>query len=270
MGTLFLVATPIGNLEDITLRAIRTLREASLIAAEDTRVARKLLGHYDIQTPVSSFHDDSPASRAGEIIDALAGGDVAVISDAGMPGISDPGSRLVLLAVESGYPVIPIPGPSSVSAAAAISGLADHGYVFAGFLPRKEGERRDRLRTLARTGLPIVLFEAPSRVRPLLELIGDLFPDAEIVAGREITKLHEEWLRGIRDDILAGLTERGEFTLVIQPNFAPEAVADLDLDRLLRDAFDSGATLRDAVDQTIAATGLPRRVVYQRALEVRG
>ncbi|CAN5557893.1 16S rRNA (cytidine(1402)-2'-O)-methyltransferase [soil metagenome] len=269
MGALYLVATPIGNLEDITLRAIRTLREASLIAAEDTRVARKLLGHYDIQTPIRSFHDDSPISRAREIVNALAGGDVAVISDAGMPGISDPGSCLVRLAVEAGHPVIPIPGPSSVSAAVATSGLADNGYVFAGFLPRKESERRDRLRTLAAAGLPLVLFEAPSRVRPLLILVGELFPDAEIVAGREITKLHEEWLRGGPGDVLKELTERGEFTLVIQPNFTPEAAADLDLDRLLRDAFDNGATLRDAVDQTIAATGLPRRVVYQRALEVR-
>ena len=270
MGTLYLVATPIGNLEDITLRAIRILREASLIAAEDTRLARKLLDRYDITAPVTSFHDDSPDSRADEIIAALDTGDVAMISDAGMPGISDPGSRLIRRAVDTGHPVLPVPGPSSVTAAAAVSGMADNGYIFAGFLPRKAHERRERLRALAGPGLPIIVFEAPGRVRALLELIDETFPNATLVAGREITKLHEEWLRGAAADLLHNLTERGEFTLVIQPNFAPEDTPEADLDALLREAFASGATLRDAVDQVIAATGLPRRTVYRRALEMQG
>ena len=268
MGTLYLVATPIGNLEDITLRALRVLREASLIAAEDTRVARKLLDRYDVATPVTSFHDDSPDSRADEIITALDTGDVAMISDAGMPGISDPGSRLIRRAVDAGHPVIPIPGPSSVTAAAAVSGMADQGYIFAGFLPRKENARRERLRALAGPGLPIIIFEAPGRVRALLELIDETFPNASLVAGREITKLHEEWLRGSAASLLDNLTERGEFTVVLQPDFTPGDMPEADLDELLREALTSGTTLRDAVDQVIAATGLPRRTVYRRALEV--
>lgn len=270
MGTLYLVATPIGNLEDITLRALRILQEASLIAAEDTRVARKLLDRYEISTPVTSYHGDSPDTQVGEIITALETGDVAVISDAGMPGISDPGSRLVRLAVEAGAPVIPIPGPSSVNAAAAVSGLADNGYVFAGFLPRKESDRRDRLRVLAEQGLPIVLFEAPTRVRRLLGLIGELFPEAEIVAGREITKLHEEWLRGKPSSLLDSLTERGEFTIVVAPNLSTSPGTEIDLDATLHEALNASSSLRDAVDRTIAATGLPRRTVYQRALALRG
>jgi 16S rRNA (cytidine1402-2'-O)-methyltransferase len=270
MGTLYLVATPIGNLEDITLRALRVLAEARLIAAEDTRIARRLLQHYDISTPLLSFHDDSPEGRAREIIAALEAGDVAVISDAGTPGISDPGSRLVRLAVKAGCPVIPIPGPSSVSAAAAASGLADEGYIFAGFLPRSDGARRERLRALSSLGLPIILFEAPTRARGLLETLAGLFPDAEVVIGREITKLHEEWLRGRPAELVEHLTERGEFTIVFRPNVAANREASVDLDALLHEALAGTTTLRDAVDQVIAATGLPRRSVYQRALELRG
>jgi 16S rRNA (cytidine1402-2'-O)-methyltransferase len=269
MGTLYLVATPIGNLEDITLRALRILRETSLIAAEDTRVARKLLDRYEIETPVISYHEHSSEARLHEVINALAAGDVAVVSDAGMPGISDPGSRLIEGALLQGYAVIPIPGPSSVITAAAASGMTDEGFIFAGFLPRKENERRDRLRRLAGPGLPIIVFESPARVRILLEQIGRIFPNAEIVAGREITKLHEEWLRGQADVLLDRLTERGEFTIVVQPNLGTDPEFDVDLDTLLREALADSPTLRDAVDRVIAATGMPRRDVYQRALKLR-
>ncbi|MEZ4523946.1 MAG: 16S rRNA (cytidine(1402)-2'-O)-methyltransferase [Thermomicrobiales bacterium] len=268
MGILYLVATPIGNLEDITLRALRVLREASLIAAEDTRVARKLLDHYEIDTPVRSFHEHSPETRLDEIVASLASGDVAVISDAGMPGISDPGSRLVERATSGGYGVLPIPGPSSVTAATAVSGLADEGFVFAGFLPRKDAEKRERLRALAEPGLPLVLFESPNRVRNLIELMAELFPDADIVAGREITKLHEEWLRGRPDDLLDVLTERGEYTFVIQPNLSQDPSAAVDLDALIENALAEESSLRDAVDRVIAATGVNRREVYKRALEI--
>ena len=268
MGTLYLVATPIGNLEDITLRALRILGEVSLIAAEDTRVARKLLDHYEIDTPTRSYHDHSPPSRVAEIIDALASGDVAIISDAGMPGVSDPGSRLVAAAVAAGAPVVPIPGPSSVTAAAAASGLADDGFIVGGFLPRGENARRERLRGLATPGLPIVLFESPARIHSLLGTLGQLFPDAEVVAGREITKLHEEWLRGTPNELRERIVERGEFTIVVQPNLASDNDRAIDLDSLLRDALAASTSLRDAVDRVIAATGLPRRTVYHRALEL--
>src|SRR5690606_26611160 len=269
MGSLYLVATPIGNLEDITIRALRVLREASLIAAEDTRIARRLLQHYDIKAPLTVFHGDSPPARAAEIVAAMEGGDVAVISDAGMPGIADPGSELVRLAIEAGYPVIPIPGPSSVVAAAAASGLTDEGFVYAGYLPRKEGERRARLRELAAAGLPLIVFEAPTRIRALLELLAEVYPDAEVVAGREITKLHEEWLRGRPAELLEQLIERGEFTLVIRLPEQHASVRQVDLDGLLARALAETNTLRDAVDRVIAETGLPRRAVYRRAVELR-
>jgi 16S rRNA (cytidine1402-2'-O)-methyltransferase len=270
MGTLYLVATPIGNLEDTSFRALRVLRDVPLIAAEDTRVARKLLVHYEISTPVTSFHEHSPESRVDEILDALASGDVAVVSDAGLPGISDPGSRLVRRAIEAGNAVVPIPGASSVTAAAAASGMADDGFTFAGFLPRSEDVKRDRLRQLASPGLPIILFESPHRVRALLVLLDEVLPEAEVVAGREITKLHEEWLRGRPAELIDRLTERGEFTLVIQPNLPADVVAQADLDELLRESLEESSSLRDAVDRVIAATGLPRRDVYRRALELQG
>lgn len=267
MGTLYLVATPIGNLEDITLRALRVLGEVRLIAAEDTRLTGRMLQHYDIERPLISFHGDSPPQQAERIIGALSEGDVALVSDAGMPGISDPGARLVRLAVERGHPVIPIPGPSSVTAAAAASGAVDEGYIFAGFLPRKPGERRRRIQELAALSLPIIVYESPRRIRGLLESLSEELPDAELTIGREITKLHEEWQRGKPAELLDRITERGEFTLVIVPNRTTVAREDR-LDDTLREALAAGETVRAAVDLGIAATGLPRKTVYRRALEI--
>lgn len=269
MGTLYLVATPIGNLEDITLRALRLLGEVALIAAEDTRLTGRMLQHYDIERPLISFHGDSAPRQAERIIDALNEGDVAVVSDAGMPGISDPGARLVRLAVERGHAVIPIPGPSSVTAVAAASGAVDEGYIFGGFLPRKPGERRKRIQELAALDVPIIVFESPKRIGGLLDVLSEELPDAELTIGREITKLHEEWLRGTPADLLERVTERGEFTLVIVPNRTPAAREDR-LDETLRAALTTGETVRAAVDLGIAATGLPRKVVYRRALEIQG
>lgn len=267
MGTLYLVATPIGNLEDITLRALRVLGEVSLIAAEDTRLTGRMLHHFQITTPMISFHGDSPPEQADKVIAALATGDVAVVSDAGMPGISDPGGELVRRAVASGYPVIPIPGPSSVTAAAAASGAADRGYIFAGFLPRKSGARIRRLRELAGLGLPVILFESPNRVHQLLQDIVATVPKATVSAGREMTKLHEEWLRGTPSELLEKVQPRGEYTLVIEPG--AETGPDISkADDALREALAAGHTVRDAVDHAIAATGLPRKQVYNRALEI--
>lgn len=267
MGTLYLVATPIGNLEDVTQRALRVLSEVALIAAEDTRVALPMLKRFGIPTRVISYHGDSPASRVDEIMDVLQHASVAVISDAGMPGISDPGSELVRAAIERGHPVIPIPGASSVIAAAAVSGVADKGFVFGGFLPRQSGARRKRLRELATPGLPVILFEAPSRVSRLLEEIDTQLPGAHVTVGREITKLHEEWLRGTPGSVAGQINPRGEFVLVIEPGEQASQPGDL-LDATLTEALRSGKTLRKAVDHTIAATGLSRKAVYARALEL--
>jgi 16S rRNA (cytidine1402-2'-O)-methyltransferase len=267
MGTLYLVATPIGNLEDISQRALRVLGEVALIAAEDTRVALPMLNRFGIQTRVVSYHDDSSTSRLSEILTALAEDDVAVVSDAGMPAISDPGSMLVRAALEAGHAVIPISGPSAVVAAAAASGACDEGFVFAGFLPRQSSARNRRLHELAAPGLPIILFEAPGRVEPLLTDIAEIFPAAQVTVGREITKLHEEWLRGSPVDVAARINPRGEFVLVVEPRKTPAADENL-LEQTLNSAMDDGLSLREAVDKAIAATGLGRKQVYARALEI--
>ncbi len=267
MGTLYLVATPIGNLEDITQRALRILGEVGLIAAEDTRVTGRMLQRYQINTRMTAFHGDSDQSRVDEIMAVLARDDVAVVSDAGMPGISDPGSVLVRAALEHGYPVIPIPGASSVIAAAAASGAADHGFVFGGFLPRPSGARLKRLRELAALGLPVILFEAPTRIERLLNEISSELPHAQVTVGREMTKLYEEWLRGTAEDVARQVNPRGEFVVVIEPGQTAADPQDLLEDTLVR-AIAGGATLREAVDRAIAATGLPRKQVYARALEI--
>lgn len=267
MGTLYLVATPIGNLEDITQRALRILGEVALIAAEDTRVAGRMLQRFEIETRMVSYHGDSRQSRVEEIVEMLATGDVAVVSDAGMPGISDPGSELVRAAIEHGYPVIPIPGASSVIAAAAASGAADHGFVFGGFLSRSGASRLKRLRELCAPGLPVILFEAPARIERLLSEIAIEMPNAHITVGREITKLYEEWLRGAPDEVARQVNPRGEFVVVIEPSVAQADPQDL-LDDTLSGALAGGATLREAVDRAIAATGMSRKPVYARALEL--
>lgn len=267
MGTLYLVATPIGNLGDITERAVQVLSSVSLIAAEDTRVALPMLRKFGIGTRVVSYHDDSSRERVNEIMDTLQDADVAVISDAGMPGISDPGSMLVRETVERGHPVIPIPGASSVIAAAAASGAVDDGFVFGGFLPRQQGARASRLRELATLGIPVILFEAPTRIERLLNEIADLFPDAYLTVGREITKLHEEWLRGPTGEVAQHVNPRGEFVVVIEPRLRRVDPSGL-LDESLTQAFAEGATLREAVEQAIAATGMSRKPVYARALEL--
>lgn len=267
MGTLYLVATPIGNLEDITQRALRILHEVALVAAEDTRVTGLMLRRFEIDTRMVSYHGDSRQSRVNEIMEVLAAKDVAIVSDAGMPGISDPGSELVLAAIERGYPVIPIPGASSVIAAAAASGAADHGFVFGGFLPRSGGARLKRLRELCAPGLPVILFEAPTRIERLLNEVASDLPNAHVTVGREITKLYEEWLRGTPREIARQINPRGEFVVVIEPHMTQADPQDL-LDDTLSEALEEGVTLREAVDRAIAATGMSRKAVYARALEI--
>ncbi len=218
MGTLYLVATPIGNLEDITLRALRVLREAPLIAAEDTRHTRKLLSHFEIPTPVS-YHEHSGPAGIERVLSALAQGDVALVSDAGTPAVSDPGQELVRAALAAGHPVVPIPGPSAVIAALIASGLPSDSFTFFGFLPRNSGERRAELERL-RDGEPtLVLFEAPHRLLATLDDLVAVLGDRQAALARELTKVHEEWLRGplsqLRAHYTGGVTPRGEYTLVI-------------------------------------------------------
>jgi 16S rRNA (cytidine1402-2'-O)-methyltransferase len=221
-GCLYLVATPIGNLEDISLRALRVLKEADLIACEDTRQTIKLLSHYDIHTRLESYHEHNELTRAPELIIELEqGAKIALVSDAGTPVISDPGHRLVALCLRHGIPVVPLPGPSALVAALAASGLATDEFVFLGFLPSRAGERRKVLRALAGEPRTLVLYEAPHRLVEALEDALEILGNKPVVVAREITKLHEEFLRGHLEDVIAHLRKkppRGEITLLLGPD----------------------------------------------------
>ena len=220
---LYLVATPIGNLEDITLRALRVLKQTDLIACEDTRQTQKLLTHFGIEKPTVSYHEHNEASRAAELIEKLVqGARIAVVSDAGMPGVSDPGFRLVSLAIERGVPVVPVPGPAAFVTALVASGLPVETSSFRGFLPPKRGARRRELEKIRESQQTEVFYEAPHRIREALEdVIAAVGPQRDLVVARELTKIHEEFLRGPAAEVLATVMSRnqmkGEIVLLIGP-----------------------------------------------------
>ncbi len=218
MGTLYLVATPIGNLEDISPRAVRILSEARLIAAEDTRVTRKLLTHFDIHTPLTSYYEQNKLSKLKVILDALAGGDVALVSDAGTPGLNDPGYELVRAALEAGYNVSPVPGPSAPVAALTASGLPTDAFLYLGYLPRKISERRELVGRIANSPYTLIFLEAPHRLLDSLADLQAVLGERPIAIARELTKLHEQIWRGTLHEASEYFTRhepRGEFTLVI-------------------------------------------------------
>ena len=220
IGTLYIVSTPIGNLEDMTIRAVRVLKEVSLIAAEDTRRTGLLLKHFDIQTPLTSFFEGNEQKKGDFILSKLTGGDsIALVSDAGTPGISDPGFRLIQKAIEEEIPVVPIPGPSAVIAALSVAGLPTDAFLFRGFLPHKSKKRRDLLQELEGLRETLVFYESPYRISGTLQDILDILGDREVVLARELTKIYEEILRGKVSEIQRQITGRklkGEITLVIQ------------------------------------------------------
>lgn len=272
MGTLYLVGTPIGNLEDITLRALRVLREVQLIAAEDTRETRKLLTRYEIRTPVISYHEHSPVVRVRQLLAALEEGDVALVSDAGMPGIADPGVELVRAAVAAGHAVVVVPGPSAVTAAAAISGLVSDGFLFMGFLPRRSQERREHLAAVRELPYPVILFEAPHRLRALLADALEVLGDRSIVLCRELTKRFEEvqWTT-LREAVsqFEAREPRGEFVVVIAPGTAPSPPWDEEtIQRLVAERLAAGSTPRVIAKELARASGLSRRALYRLALAV--
>jgi len=241
--SLYLVATPIGNLEDITLRALRVLKEVDLIACEDTRQTLKLLNHYDIQTRLVSYHEHNEMTKAAELVVDLEGGaKIALVTDAGMPGISDPGFRLIALAIRHHVPVVPIPGPSAFLAALAASGLPTDSFRFSGFLPSKSGQRRKLLESVKDSPRTQVFYEAPHRLlETLADVIEILGNDRHIVVAREVTKLHEEFLRGRAGEILTQLKARadvkGEITLLIakaEEGAAPSASETVGLAQRVR------------------------------------
>jgi 16S rRNA (cytidine1402-2'-O)-methyltransferase len=217
VSRLYVVATPIGNLEDVTARAVRVLGEVSAIAAEDTRITSRLLARHGIRKPLISYR--APVERRGlpRVMSALDEGDVALVSDAGSPTVSDPGQALVEAAWAAGHTVVPIPGASAITAALSVAGYGGPGFTFLGYLPRKPGEIRRLLAALADDPRPAVAFESPYRVRKSLALLAEVLPERHLTVGRELTKLHEQVLRGLAADVLAALGDppRGEFTLVI-------------------------------------------------------
>lgn len=268
-GTLYIVGTPLGNLEDITRRAERILRETDLIACEDTRRTGKLLELLGIpKRPLLSCHEHNEADRVPEILRRLAAGEsVALVSDAGMPLTSDPGYLLVRAAVEAGVAVTPIPGPTAVSSALAASGLPAAGYRFCGFLPPKSGQRRRALQALTSQDVTLVFYEAPHRIKRTLQDILEILGDRSAVVGREITKMHEEFLRGTVASVLADLESRehikGEMTLVVAPA-APEAPPnDQSLPERVAELTASGLTRMDALKQAARERGISKSEAYR-------
>jgi 16S rRNA (cytidine1402-2'-O)-methyltransferase len=267
-GTLYLVSTPIGNLEDVTLRALRVLREAAVVAAEDTRRTAKLLAHFEIATPLESLHAHNEQARIPALLGRLAAGEsVALASDAGTPLVSDPGEHLVRAALAAGHRVEAIPGPSAVLAALVVSGVPlAGGFTFLGFAPGRDGERRRWLRAAGAEPRPVVFFEAPHRVRETLEAVRALLGDRDVAVSRELTKLHETHLRGSVSAVLSGLGEpRGEYTIVLAPA-APEPTQPLTDGGAWAEFADlttrGGLPRRDAVSAIARRHGVPARDVY--------
>ena len=270
-AVLYLVATPIGNLEDISYRAVRVLREADLIACEDTRQTRKLLDHYAIHKPTISYHEHNEIERTAELTARLlAGAAIALVSDAGMPLVSDPGYRLVRAAIENGIPVQPVPGASAAVAALAASGLPAGAFHFGGFLPPKPAQRAKALEALAREPVTLIFYEAPHRILETLEAIEQTLGPRAVVVAREVTKIHEEFLRGTAAEIRACLVPRGavkgEITVLIgrasEP--APDATP---IGEAVNALVRAGTPRMDAIKQVARRRGLSKREVYARLLE---
>ncbi len=271
MPTLYVVATPIGNLEDITVRALRVLREADLIAAEDTRVTRRLLARYEIETPLTSYREHNAARKTPELLDLLASGsDIALVSDAGTPAVNDPGAELVASAAAAGFEVAAVPGASAPAAAVSVAGIAMEGFVFLGFLPRRRRDRLALLESEAAAPRPLLAFETPHRLRAALADLLAALGDRRVVVARELTKLHEEVFRGTVSGAIEHFeAPKGEVTLVIEgasdtasePNSRDEAVT------LLARLRDGGMRARAAVDLAAEQTGLPRGEVYRLWLD---
>jgi 16S rRNA (cytidine1402-2'-O)-methyltransferase len=266
---LHIVSTPIGNLGDVTLRALSTLAAADLIACEDTRVTRKLLDRYAIGAPLTPYHDHNAATARPKLLQKLAErAAIALVSDAGTPLISDPGYKLVRAAQEAGYAVTAIPGASSILAALTVSGLPTDQFFFAGFLPPKQAARRARIAELARVPATLIVFETGPRLAETLADLAAALGEREAAVCRELTKLHEEVRRGPLATLAHASAEhetRGEFVLVIAPPMAAAQPSEDDADALLRAAL-ARTSLKDAVGEVAVATGLPRRTLYQRAL----
>jgi 16S rRNA (cytidine1402-2'-O)-methyltransferase len=271
VGTLYLVATPIGNLEDISARAIRILREVSLIAAEDTRQTRKLLDRYEIHTAVTSYHEHSKLSKKKFILSTLESGNVAVVCDAGTPALNDPGYALVKVALEEGHIVSPIPGPSAAIAALVASGLPTDTFLYLGFLPRKPSERRRKIKEISSLPYTLVMLETPHRLLDSLKDLEDILGDRQVAVARELTKLYEEIFRGSLSDAKAYFTEnppRGEFTLVLAGLITQsDRWSDERLQETMVALLDQGLPPSQVASKLAGQSGWQRREIYQMAVK---
>jgi 16S rRNA (cytidine1402-2'-O)-methyltransferase len=271
---LYLVATPIGNLEDITLRALRVLKEVDLIACEDTRHTRRLLDHFGVNKPTISYHEHNEQKRADELVERMLGGQsIALVTDAGTPGISDPAYRIVTAAIERGVEVVPVPGATAMIAALVASGLPTDSFLFSGFLPNKKGARRTKLEELKSERATLIFYEAPHRIRETLADAREILGDRQMALARELTKLHEEFIRGSISDVIAHFESReprGEMTLVIAGNREDNLnlVEDIPIseqvERLTREL---GLSRNDAIKRAARSRGLSKREAYQLMLE---
>jgi 16S rRNA (cytidine1402-2'-O)-methyltransferase len=269
-GTLYVVATPIGNLEDITLRALRVFREVAVVAAEDTRRSGNLLRHYDIRTPLVSLHEHNEHRRRGQLVARLqAGESIALVTDAGTPAISDPGASFVRAAREGGIRVEPVPGPSAVTAALSVTGVEAEGFVFVGFLPTRSHDRKLTLSRLEQLpSLTFVCFEAPHRLRGTLRDLKSILGDSPIFVAREITKIHEEWLEGPSEKIEVAVGEpRGEFVIIVPPRSGESAATSNLSDEEVRAKFgqiteNEGAGRRAAIKELARRTGRSQKEIY--------
>jgi 16S rRNA (cytidine1402-2'-O)-methyltransferase len=266
-GRLYVVSTPIGNLEDITYRAVRILKEADWIACEDTRTTRRLLDHYGIETRTISYHEHNETERAAELIERIEQGESgALVSDAGTPLLSDPGYRLVHAAAQAGVRIEPLPGASALLAALVVSGLPTDQFHFGGFLPPKQGQRQRLLESLADESATLIFYEAPHRILESLEDIGAVLGIRDIVAARELTKMYEEVLRGTASEIAAALSTRdsirGEFVILIGKSLAPP-VENVPIEDMIQALIAAGVERMEAMKTVARERGLSKREVYK-------
>lgn len=277
LGILYLCATPIGNLEDMTYRAVRILSEVGVIAAEDTRHTRKLLSHFEIHTRLISYHEHNKVERGPEIIERLiAGEDVAIVSDAGLPGISDPGSDLVVLAIAAGITVVPLPGANAALSALVCSGLDTSLFTFIGFLPKGKKKRRELIASLVTNPYTMVFYESPHHIKTTLSELSSALGERPAVVGRELTKKFEEFLRGTLESLrthFAQCDPRGEFTLIVGGQSECQRIEAIPEEELsLADGIAAllmtGITKKDAIKTIAKERGLPKREVYQAVLEM--
>jgi 16S rRNA (cytidine1402-2'-O)-methyltransferase len=271
-GALLVCATPIGNLGDVTLRVLDALRTADVIQAEDTRVTRKLLTRYEIHTPLEAYHDHNAADRTPGVVERIErGARVALVSDAGTPGVSDPGALLVETCLKAGLSVEVLPGASAILTALVASGLPTHAFYFGGFLPRKAGEQRRRLESLAELDATLIFYESPRRAAAALAAIAEVLPAREVAMTRELTKLYEEVVRGAAAEVAAQMADRelkGEVVLLVGPPARDRqlAIDEEAVRRELAAAVERGSTRKDAVQEVAEKLGIPRNEAYRLSL----